>query len=119
NGSESLDFAAVQLCSEGSATLGKLGEALRRHFLEVGGLGAKRGEGFVHFAAQRNDLSSARLAELIEPVETGDELFELALGDPAGVPDLAGDIARRIGNHRQVVSQAIHVFERGGADAPD
>ena len=109
----------VELGTEFAAALAERIEAGAGNVGEMIGLGLEGGQCVVDPRAQRGDLPLARLAELVEPVEAGDELLELALGGVAGVADLAGDIARRIGDHRQFAAQPVHVFERGGADAAD
>src|SRR5690606_16414299 len=103
DGGESLDFLAVELGPECYAALGQGGEAVAGNFLEVSGLVLERRQRLVDLAAQGGDLAAARLAELIEPVEAGNEFVELVFGDGARVPHLAGDVARRVGNDRQVV----------------
>ena len=70
-------------------------------------------------AGQLRHLLFAADAGFAQAVETLRELFELLFGLTSCRPDLVGDIARRIGDDRQIVAQPVHVAKRGFAGRPD
>ena len=49
----------------------------------------------------------------IEPRKSARQPCELVFGGPARAADLVGNIAGRVGDHRQIVAQPVHVAERG------
>ena len=87
------------------------------------------GEGGLEFVQRRADLGPepgdlhlAGAADFGEAVEAVGQAGKLPLGDAACAADLVGNIARRVGDHRQIVAQPVHVAKRrfaGGADRLD
>ena len=65
------------------------------------------------------DLAPARAAEFVEPVEPGDQFFELGIGGVSGVGDGIGGILGRIADHRQMRAQRGNVFQRLGGNGAD
>ena len=116
---EGFDFVAVELGTELMAALPEHGKARAGDVFEMLDLRVERRQRVVDARAERSDLPLACFAELIEPVEPGYELFDLRLRGVAGVADLAGDIARGVGNDRQMAAEPVHVLERRRADAAD
>ncbi len=116
---EGFDFMTVEFGAKLAAALAEHCKARAGDVFEMVGLGIEGCQRVVNSRAQRGDLAFARLAKLIEPIEAADQLLELALGGIAGLADLAGDVARGVGDHRQFAAQPVHVVERGRADAAD
>ena len=114
-----LYFATVQIRAEALATFAQRGEARIRHCLEFGDPVAQSGQRAVDLGAEMFDMPLTRLAEFVEFGEAACQAVKRALRAFARRADGVGGIARGIGDHRQIVTQAGHVGQRGFGDAGD
>ncbi len=117
--SKRIDLAPVEFGPEGFAVTAERQEAIGGRSFDLIESRAEFVERGVDPLAQRTHLSLARLAKRVEAGKTGNQFVELGSGRTPRVTDLVGDIARRSGDHGQIVAQSLHVLPGGGADAGD
>ncbi len=94
-------------------------EALGHHSLDPGKLAFEAAKRVVDAATELCDLCFGGFAGVSKPFEPADQPYQLIFCHPACTADLIGDIARGIGDNRQIVTQPVHVAERGFAGGAD
>ena len=119
NGRQRIGFAGFQFEPERFVLLAQGRETLLRRAVEIVDPGREGVDRLGYPLAQAIHLAPARLAELVESLEGGDHVLHLALRGVAGMADLVGDIARGVGNDRQLIAQTVHVGEGAVADLAD
>ena len=60
------------------------------------------------------NLTFARKAEFVEPLEARYQFFQLQVRRAPGIADVVGHVLGRIGDNRQLCAQLFHIVERGG-----
>ena len=111
-GCERVHLASVEVAAELVAVVGKGFEASGGGALMRFDLLTECRESRVELGPDGADLALAGAAEFVEPLEAGHQLVELLGCGLPGAADLVGDVPCGIGDHRQVVAQPLHVFER-------